>query len=110
MTESTIELRDEPDEGAYVVEVDGERAGKAEYVVRDGRRVFVHTEVDKRFSGMGLGSRLARFALDDVRESDGKAVPLCPFIAAYIARHPEYEDLVDREMTEMYEARRSDRG
>lgn len=110
MTESAIELRDERDEGAYVVEVDGERAGKAEYLVRDGRRVFVHTEVDDRFSGMGLGSRLARFALDDVRESDGKAVPLCPFIAAYIARHPEYEDLVDREMTEMYQARKKDQG
>ena len=109
MTEPTIEFRDEPAEGAYVVDVDGERAGKAEYLVRDGRRVFVHTEVDDRFSGMGLGSRLARFALDDVRESDGKAVPLCPFIAAYISRHPEYEDLVDREMTEMYEARKSDR-
>lgn len=110
MTESTIEFRDEPDEGAYVVEVDGERAGKAEYLVRDGRRVFVHTEVDHRFSGMGLGSKLARFALEDVRESDGKAVPLCPFIAAYIARHPEYEDLVDREMTEMYQARKNDQG
>lgn len=110
MTESTIELRDEPDEGAYVVEVDGERAGKAEYLVRDGRRVFVHTEVDDRFSGMGLGARLARFALDDVRDSDGKAVPLCPFIAAYIARHPEYEALVDREMTEMYQARKNDQG
>lgn len=105
MTDMDIVVRDEPDEGAYVVELDGERAGKAEYRTRDGIRVFRHTEVDDRFSGAGVGTKLVRYALDDVRDNGGKVVPLCPFFAAYIKRHPEYEDIVDQEMTEMYRSR-----
>jgi uncharacterized protein len=110
VTEMDIVIRDDPDEGAYVMEVDGDRAGKAEYRDRDGSRVFRHTEVDDRLSGEGLGSKLVRHALDDVRASGGKVVPLCPFFAAYIKRHPEYKDLVDQEMTEMYRERIRERG
>jgi len=94
-----IEIRDNPEEGAYVIEVDGRRAGKAEYKMREGRRVFTHTEVDDEFAGTGLANRLARFALDDVRASGGQLVPLCPFIAAYIKRHPQYDEIVDHQMT-----------
>ena len=47
-----------------------------------------------RFEGQGLGARLARFALDDARERGLRVVPLCPFIAAFVKRHPEYQDLV----------------
>jgi uncharacterized protein len=110
LTDVDIEIRDETDENAYVVEVAGERAGKAEYRDRGESRVFRHTEVDERFSGSGLGSKLVRHALDDVRASGGKVVPLCPFFAAYIKRHPEYENLVDQEMTEMYRERMRERG
>jgi uncharacterized protein len=110
VTEMDIVIRDDSDGRAYVVEVDGERAGMAEYRDRDGSRVFRHTEVDDRLSGEGIGSKLVRYALDDVRASGGKVVPLCPFFAAYIKRHPEYEDLVDQEMTEMYRERIRERG
>ena len=82
------------DAGRYEVSLDGEPAGFAEYRLRDGRVIFTHTEVDSAFEGHGLGSSLARGALDDVRNRGLKAVPLCPFIAAYIERHPEYQDLV----------------
>ena len=82
------------DAGRYEVSLDGEPAGFAEYRLRDGRVIFAHTEVDSAFEGHGLGSSLARGALDDVRNRGLQAVPLCPFIAAYIERHPEYQDLV----------------
>lgn len=91
-------VTNDPDEGAYVVDIDGERAGKAEYRIRDGRVVFTHTEVEDRFSGRGVASRLARHALDDVRAQGMMIVPLCPFIAAYVRRHDEYQDMVDQEM------------
>lgn len=107
MTDRNVRIRDVPDEGAYVVEVDGRRAGKAEYRVRNDRKVFVHTEIDDEFSGMGLGTRLVAHALDDVRSEGGQMVPLCPFFAAYIKRHPEYEAIVDRELTGHYHARRA---
>lgn len=100
MTEETeIQIRDEPDEDAYVIAVDGVRAGRAEYRMLDGRHVFTHTEIDDAFSGEGLASKLVKFALDDVRDKGGEIVPICPFFAAYIQRHEEYEDLVDRKLT-----------
>jgi len=107
MTDPVVEIRDLPEEGAYVVEVDGQRAGMAFYQVRgDGPKVFVHTEIADEFAGMGLGTRLVRFALDDVREQGDKMVPICPFFAAYVDRHPEYKDIVDTELTARLNARR----
>lgn len=88
------EVLNNAEAGRYEVSFDGEPAGFAAYRLRDNRVVFTHTEVDSAFEGHGLGSSLARGALDDVRERGLRAVPLCPFIAAYIERHPEYQDLV----------------
>ena len=56
--------------------------------------MFTHTEVVPQFEGQGLGSRLAKFALDDVRRRGLQVVPVCTFVAGYIRRHPEYHDLV----------------
>jgi uncharacterized protein len=103
-----VEFRDDPELGAYVVEVDGNRAGKAVYHMRGGRHVFVHTEVSDAYSGMGLGTRLVEFSLDDVRARGGVVVPICPFFVAYIKRHPEYEDLVDHEVTDRINRSRHD--
>ena len=59
------------------------------------RIVLVHTEVLPDAEGMGVGSRLARGALDDARARGLKVSVICPFITAYLRRHPgEYEDLV----------------
>lgn len=106
MTAQVVEIQDEPVQGAYVIYVDGSPAGRAEYLLRDGQKVFVHTEVDESHSGLGLASRLVRFALDDVRASGELLVPICPFVRTYIRRHPEYEDLVDHEMTMRLKSRR----
>jgi predicted GNAT family acetyltransferase len=46
-----------------------------------------------------------KYALEDVRAREGRVVPLCPFFASYIKRHPEYEDLVDHEMTMEFKKR-----
>lgn len=93
--EPVISVRDDLEEGAFVIEVDGIRAGKADYRISDGRVIFTHTEISDAFSGRGLGSRLARYALDDVVRRELLIVPRCPFIAAYIRRHPEYQEMVD---------------
>jgi predicted GNAT family acetyltransferase len=61
----------------------------------DGRITLVHTEVLPDAEGMGVGSRLARGALEDARARGLKVTVVCPFITAYLRRHPgEYEDLV----------------
>jgi predicted GNAT family acetyltransferase len=78
----------------YEVTVDG-RSAFSRYQMRGGKMVFLHTEVPEEFEGRGIGSAIARAALDDARRRNLSVVPLCPFIAAYIERHPEYADLVD---------------
>ena len=60
-----------------------------------GRITITHTEVPEIFRGKGVGSALARGALDLVRASGDKLVARCPFIASYVASHPEYRDLLD---------------
>lgn len=54
----------------------------------------IHTEIDSRFAGRGLGGVLAREALDDARARGLSVLPYCPFIRGWIAKHPQYADLV----------------
>lgn len=82
-------------EGArYEAWVGPKMAGFAEYQLTRDLIVFTHTEVDPAYEGQGVGSALARQALDDVRGTDRKVLPLCPFIKGWIASHREYIDLV----------------
>ena len=66
-------------------------AGFAAYRRRGSTTVFVHTEIADEFGGKGLGSVLARRALDTTVERGETIVPVCPFIAAYLRKHPEYD-------------------
>jgi predicted GNAT family acetyltransferase len=91
-----VEVTHNEAEHRYEARVDGELAGSAYYDAADDLIVFTHTEVDDAFEGKGVGSALARGALDDVR-ADGrrKVVPRCPFIKGWIDRHPAYQVLLD---------------
>jgi predicted GNAT family acetyltransferase len=93
-----VEVRDNPSEHRFEIHDDGKLAGFARYVRRPGRIFFVHTEIDPAFEGRGLGSQLASAALDATRATGERVVPLCPFIASYVERHPEYADLIDHEL------------
>jgi uncharacterized protein len=94
------DVRDNTERRRFEVVVDGDVAGFAEYQRRGGRIIFVHTQIDAAHEGQGLASTLARAALDAAREAGEPVIPLCPFIAAYIERHEEYADLVDRDLLE----------
>ena len=96
MTEQEkIEVRDNPSEQRYDVFVDTSLAGSTFYRTEPDLVIFTHTEIDPAYEGRGVGSSLAREALDDVRKQGKHVVPQCPFIAGYIRRHEEYVDLVD---------------
>jgi predicted GNAT family acetyltransferase len=60
------------------------------------RIVFVHTEVPAAFRGHGVADTLAHAGLEYARAQHLTVVPLCPFVAAYIQRHPEYQELVQQ--------------
>jgi len=78
----------------YEAWLNGERAGVIEYVPIDGSLIFDHTEVPEAFEGHGIGSRLAKAALDDIRARGLVVESQCPFVTAYVQRHPAYADVV----------------
>ena len=89
-----LTVRDAPEASRYEI-VDGDRVlGLAAYERRGDTVVFLHTEVDPDAGQSGLGGRLVRGALDDVRARGGAVEPRCPFVRGWIERHPEYRDLV----------------
>ena len=82
--------------GRYEIIQDGQVVGFAEFrPAGEGAVMLPHTVVDEGHEGEGLGSQLAKAALDDLRAQGKKAVPTCAFIAGYIRKHPEYADLGD---------------
>ena len=90
---SASEVQHQPDQNRYVLATDHGQA-LAVYDLRDGVRVFVHTEVPREAEGQGIGTALVRGALDDVRENGWTMVPQCPFVAHFVEENPGYADLV----------------
>jgi uncharacterized protein len=77
--------------------LDGELAGYTAYTLSDTAITFTHTEILSREREHGLGGRLVREALDQVREhTDYRVVAVCPFVSKWISDHPDYQDLVAR--------------
>jgi len=66
----------------------------ANYRRDDMTITITHTEVPRAVEGRGIGSKLVKGMLDQIRQEGRKVVPRCSFVAAYIGRHPEYRDLV----------------
>ena len=89
-----IEVRRNDGDQRYEAWVDGVLAGFADYQVTDVLIVFTHTEVGDAYEGQGVGSAIARYALDDVRSTGThRVLTMCPFIKGWMQRHPEYQDL-----------------
>jgi uncharacterized protein len=89
-----VELADAPERDRYELSIDGEVVGFTAYRKRPGRIAFVHTQIDERLQGRGLGDRLIQFALEDARTRGLAVLPFCPFVKAFIERHREFEALV----------------
>jgi hypothetical protein len=64
------------------------------YKIANGVITMMHTETPPELRGRGIASQLVKSALDAARAHGLKVVPRCPFVSAYIARHPEFRDLV----------------
>jgi predicted GNAT family acetyltransferase len=90
----TLSIRDSEAANRYEAHAAGDLAGFLDYVVKHGRIALVHTEVLPAHRGQGVGDRLAGFALDDARRRGLRVIATCPFVRAYLERHPEARDIV----------------
>jgi len=86
-------VRDNTALNRFELDVDGHQA-VSYYRLTPGVITFVHTEVPQALAGQGVGSKLIRGALEMVRAQGLKVVPQCPFVSAYMGKHPEYNDLL----------------
>jgi uncharacterized protein len=86
------DVHNNEDRNRFEIAVDGHLA-HADYTIDGNVITFTHTIVPPSLQGAGVGSRLVKGALEQVRARGLKVRPQCTFVAAYIARHPEWQDL-----------------
>ncbi len=86
-------IRDNAERHRFEVVVDGHLA-RADYLIEGDVITFTHTIVPPALEGRGVASRLIRHALSEARARGLRVVPQCPFVAAYIRKHPEWADLL----------------
>ena len=89
----TADIRDNTAQHRFELDADGGTAVMY-YRLEPGVITLMHTEVPPELGGQGIGSALVRGVLELVRTRGLKVVAKCPFVAAYMGRHPEYNDLV----------------
>ena len=87
-------VQHEPSFHRFAIDVDGQTA-VLNYRQEGDTLYLVHTEVPAELEGKGIGGRLAKAGLNYAREHQLKVVPRCPFVASYLERHPEFQDLVE---------------
>lgn len=88
----TEEISDNAQLHRFEMRVDGHVAF-IRYRREPGRVVLVHTEVPAELGGQGVGKRLVKGTLDLIRARGERVEPVCPFVAAWMKRHPDYDDL-----------------
>lgn len=89
-----MDVVEKPAQNRFELALDGGTALVA--YRRDGERlVLIHTEVPEQFAGQGVGSKLAKGVFELLRASGRKAAVRCEFLMGWIAKHPEYDDVVD---------------
>lgn len=91
--DTELVIHDNPARRRIEAHIDG-RTSFIDYRILDDQIIYYHTEVPIELEGRGIGGKMARFALDLARTHGLKVVPRCSFVAGYLKRHPEYQDLV----------------
>ena len=92
-TSQEVSVTHDEENKRFEAQVEGQTA-VLEYMKVGNTYIFTHTEVPIGLEGRGIGGALAKTGLEYVRDNDLTTAPLCPFVKAYIQRHPEYKPLV----------------
>ena len=90
------ELIDNEERHQYECHI-GKYVPKIEYIkTKNGEIYLTHTEVPVALEGKGVSSQLAEKVLKDIEKQELRLVPLCPFVAGYIQKHPDWRRIVMR--------------
>lgn len=89
-----VQVTDNTQAHRFEVNLEGHTAF-AEYRLKPGHIVLPHTVVPPEFEGKGIAGALARHAFGYAREKGLKVIPTCPFMSAWVKKHPEQHDIVD---------------
>jgi uncharacterized protein len=87
-------VRDNPEKRRYEAHVGPELAGFATYHIQPGLFTVMHTKIEPAFEGRGIGSQFVAAMLEDIRRRKARVLPMCPFVRAFLEKHPEYADVV----------------
>jgi uncharacterized protein len=90
----TLDIRNNEEASQFETTVDGHVALTAYDLEEPNRIVLTHTVVPEALSGRGIAGEIVKCALDHARDRNLTVVPQCAYVAAYIKRHPEYQDLL----------------
>jgi uncharacterized protein len=88
-----ITVRHNADQSRFEATVEGHLA-VAEYVLEGEQMLFTHTLVPPELRGRGLAEKLVRAGLAEARAQQRRVVPACSYVAAFIARNPEFKELL----------------
>ena len=89
---TTYELIDNTEAKQFEFHI-GDHIPRIEYIRAKSKIFLTHTEVPKELEGKGIGSAIIKSALEQVEKEDLVLVPLCPFVAGYIKKHPEWKKI-----------------
>ena len=96
MTNTTIHITNNEKEQRFEMPV-GDDFAVIAYRWQNGKLALMHTEVPPQAEGKGLAGKLAKFAFEQARQQQRKVLVYCPYISSYLKRHPEYNDLVEKD-------------
>jgi hypothetical protein len=89
-----LSIVDRPEARRFEARLGDELAGWLDYRRLGGRLVLLHTEVPLAFAGQGIAGGLARHVLEEALAAGTRVTVKCPFVAAFVRRHPEYAAIV----------------
>jgi predicted GNAT family acetyltransferase len=93
--DQALKIINNEQEQQFQVMVEGEKA-YLEYRLYKGDIALMHTDVPSSLAGRGIATALAQYALDYAREHKIPVMVYCPFVSAFLKKHPEYQDVLDK--------------
>ncbi len=86
-------LKDNTDRKQFELSVEGFTA-RIEYMIMSNKIFLTHTEVPRELEGKGVGSKIVKLAFEEIEKRGLKLIPLCPFVAKYLTKHPEWKKIL----------------